>query len=621
MQAALARMSRGLRLWTVLALVGVSLAACGGGSGNDDDDGPTPTAIPMSQLQTPTPNAPGAGLPATPAASPVASPAGSPLASPVASGWTKSITRAEFEQQLLSTYPMEDAGSDGGTLVIGNSGDISTVNPTLMNDTTTFSVVGAIFETLVGASPVDGSIVPGLADYWEVSPDQMTYRFHINTDATWQDGVDVTADDVKFSFDAALDPNTGNSYTTLINENVASYRVIDADTFEITARDHYVSFLQNGPGTVYIVPKHIWESVGFQGWSFDGGSTGTDPTRVIGSGPFMFKEWVQGDHVTLERNPNYYNGVPHIESVIYRVLPDTDAAVLALENGETDMLEIIPAADTERIQNTPGMKVEVYYTPSFTGYMLNLDPEKTELFQDQAVRQALLMALDRESITQNIYLGFGEPAVGAQPPISPAYAPDQMTPTLDYSVQGALDLFASAGWKDTNGDGWLDRGGVKMKFKLTYGSGDSTTSQLVSYMKEAWKVVGVDVELNGVGGDIYNDELTNADFDMILVGASLGGDFSETGFFACDQYENGFNYMKYCNPDWDALDEQQKREFDPNVRNQLLIEQSQIIWEDQPMGIIRFGIYRTGYSDKLHNFYPNGYGFLWSLPYMWIATS
>jgi peptide/nickel transport system substrate-binding protein len=250
--------------------------------------------------------------------------------------------------------------------------------------------------------------------------------------------------------------------------------------------------------------------------------------------------------------------------------------------------------------------------------MMNLDPEKTELFQDKAVRQALLMALDRNSITQNIYLGFGEPAVGAQPPISPAYAPDQMTPSLDYSTQGALDLFASAGWKDTNGDGWLDRGGMKMKFKLTYVTGDSTTDQLVSYIKEAWKAVGVDVELNGVGGDIYNQELKDSNFDMILVGASLGGDFSETGFFACDQYENGFNYMKYCNPEWDTLDEQQKREFDPAARNQLLIEQSQIIWEDQPMGIIRFGIYRTGYADTLHNFYPNGYGFLWSLPYMWI---
>lgn len=616
MQAVLARFSRGLRLWTVLAVLGVALAACGGSS--DKNDGPTPTAMPMSQAVTPTPAGQTAQPTMLPVSSPVASPVASPAASPVADGWTPSITRSEFEQQLAAKYPMEAAAKSGGTLIVGSSGDISTVNPVLMNDSATISVVGAIFETLVGSSPIDGSIVPALADSWEISPDGLTYRFHINTAAKWQDGVDVTADDVKFSFDAALNPNTGNSYTTTINENVVSYRVIDADTFEVTARDRYVSFLLNGPGTVFIVPKHIWETIDPQSWSFDGGSTGTDPARVVGSGPFKFKEWVQGDHVTIERNPDYYNGVANLDSVIFRVLPDTDTAVLALENGETDVLEVIPAADTARIQGNSAFKVDVYYTPLITGYMFNLDQEKTELFQDQAVRQALMMALDRQSIKDNIYLGFGEAAIGSQPPLSPAYAPDQIEPKLDYSVQGALDLMASVGWKDNNGDGTLDRGGVKMKFKLTYVTGDSTTSQLVSYMQEAWKAIGVDVELVGLGGDAYTQAFDDRDFDMILVAFNLGTDFSETLLFGCDQYTLGFNAMKYCNPEWDQLDERQKREFDSDARTQLLIEQSQIIWADQPMGMVRFGIFRTGYDATIHNFYPNGYGFLWSLQYVWI---
>src|SRR6185312_15346080 len=102
--------------------------------------------------------------------------------------------------------------------------------------------------------------------------------------ATWQDGVDFTADDVKFSFDAVLNPNTGSAYASTVRAAVASYRVIDPDTFQIVAKDRFVTFFYDVPATILIMPKHIWENVGFESWTFDGGSTGKDPSRVIGTG-------------------------------------------------------------------------------------------------------------------------------------------------------------------------------------------------------------------------------------------------------------------------------------------------------------------------------------------------
>jgi hypothetical protein len=130
------------------------LAACGGG---DDDPTPTPTAKPLPR--TPTPAASPSPV-ASPVSSPVASPIGSP--SPVAGG--RSITREEFQAQLLAAYPMEPAAHKGGQIILGESSDISTVNGILTNDTLTFSITGAIFETLIGASPIDGQPVPALAD-------------------------------------------------------------------------------------------------------------------------------------------------------------------------------------------------------------------------------------------------------------------------------------------------------------------------------------------------------------------------------------------------------------------------------------------------------------------------
>jgi peptide/nickel transport system substrate-binding protein len=599
------RVSRNrLPLGFLLAIILV-LAACGG-----SDKKSTPTAVVQS---TPTPAPTVAASPPPNCATPHASPVASPQASPVAAA---SISREEFQCQLLTTFPMTPAAHKGGTVVLGESGDISTLNGLLARDTPTLYITGAIYEGLIGLSPVDGRIVPSLADSWDVSPDGLTYTFHLNKKAKWHDGVDFTADDVAFSFDAALDPNTGTVFRTILHDAVESYRVIDPDTFEIKARDRLVTFMTEGVGSVTIMPKHIWQNVGFDAWSFDGGSTGKDPSRVIGTGPFKFKEWVQGDHVTIVRNDDYYDVVPNIDALTLQVQPNAESAVLALQNKAIDVLEVIPPEQTEAVQNTPGMKVDIYDFNEATQYVFNLDPARTTLFTDPAVRQALYYALDRNSITKNIYLGFGEPAVGTQPPLSPGYAPDQMTPDYAFDPAKAKQMLADAGWTDSNGDGVVDKDGQKMKFELIYQSGATVVDQLVSYMQEAWKAVGVDMEPRATSDML--SILDKHDFEMALLAFQLGTDGSQTILYSCSAYDNGLNFGKFCDQNWDALDQQQRREFDPAKRGDLLVQQSEIVWQQQPVGMIRFGVARTGYNIRLHNFYPNGYGFLWSLPYVWV---
>jgi peptide/nickel transport system substrate-binding protein len=513
---------------------------------------------------------------------------------------------------------MEPAANKGGTIVLGESTDISTVNPILVFDQLTLNVIGTVFETLLGISPVDGQPVPGLADSWDQAPDGVTYTFHLNKQAKWHDGVDFTADDVEFSFNAVLDPNSGSLYTSSVNEVVASYRVIDPDTFEITARDRFVSFLFNAPGGVFIVPKHIWESVDVSAWSFDGGSTGQDPARVVGTGPFKFKEWVQGEYVTVVRNDGYYDVVPNIDALTLSVQPDAEAAVLALQGGQTDIMEIIPPAQTQSVIDTPARAVEIYNFYQITLYGMNLDPEQTTLFQSKEVRQALIYALDRESITQNIFFGYGEPAIGTQPELSPAYAPDRMSPDFAFDTAKAAELLAQAGWTDSNGNGTLDKDGQEFEFTLLYSGGDATVDQLVSYMQEAWDNVGVKMKLDSIDGNGFSDRLRAHDFDMYLGAYGLTPDGDQGILFSCEAYRNGFNFGRYCNDQWDQLDQAQQREFDKDARTEMLIQQSQIVWEEQPVGPIRFGVARTGYNTRIHNFHPNGYGLLWSLPYLWV---
>jgi peptide/nickel transport system substrate-binding protein len=252
-----------------------------------------------------------------------------------------------------------------------------------------------------------------------------------------------------------------------------------------------------------------------------------------------------------------------------------------------------------------------------TLYMSNLGPDGPEHLRELEVRQAMMMAIDRDSITQNVFYGFGEAAVGTQPPVSPAYAPERMTPDLAFDPVAAAVMLDAMGWRDTNNDGVRDRGGVKLELSLLYGSGDQTTDQIVVYLQEAWSEIGIEVDLEPVDFSLLVERLEAKEFDLAFLAFTLGTDGSQTSLFACDQIENGLNFASFCNEQWDSLDEQQQREFDPAARNELLIQQSQIIWQEQPVGPIRFGIARTGYSTAIHNFYPNGFGFLWSLPYMW----
>ncbi|HRA48970.1 MAG TPA: hypothetical protein PK819_12950, partial [Thermomicrobiales bacterium] len=160
--------------------------------------------------------------------------------------------------------------------------------------------------------------------------------------------------------------------------------------------------------------------------------------------------------------------------------------------------------------------------------------------------------------------------------------------------------------------------GEELKLSLLYTGGDATVDAMVSYLQEAWKQIGVKVELTNNSGAAVLQKLNDHSFSIALLAFNLSIDGSQGLLFSCDAVTTGFNFGSYCNQSYDALDDQQLREFDPVRRLQLQTELAQIVWTDLPVGPLRFGVARTGYSNRIHNFHPNGYGFLWSLSYVWV---
>jgi peptide/nickel transport system substrate-binding protein len=167
-----------------------------------------------------------------------------------------SITRAAFDAELEATFGLEEPAHRGGQLIYGSISDIDTLNGMLVGDVFTATVTNLLFEPLVTTSPIDGQPAPALADWWEMTPDGTVFTFHLNPDARWHDGADVTADDVVFTVDALLNESPYGPY---FSEILDSARAIDPDTVELRATKPLATFLYEI--MFPIMPKHIWDSV------------------------------------------------------------------------------------------------------------------------------------------------------------------------------------------------------------------------------------------------------------------------------------------------------------------------------------------------------------------------
>jgi peptide/nickel transport system substrate-binding protein len=549
----------------------------------------------------------------------------SPAAAPSGDFSFTSIKFDEYKAQLLQAFPFEEPANTGGSVINGDSSSLTTTNLLISSDAPTNPVLNLVYETLVGSSPIDGQYVPALAEWWEIAADGRTYTFHLRQDVTWHDGTRFTADDVIFSMEAQADPATTSAYTTSFNATVESFTKVDDYTVQVVSPAVLAQVVFLGNSYCPIVPKHIWESVPHDQWSTDPGATGEDPSRVIGTGMFKFVELNSGDGLArFARNENYWDTPPVIDEFIFQVWPDDISAVEALRAGDIDFYENVPPSDTQALMDEEHLDVALYDTFSFSFYAYQMDFERFKVFEDVRTRQALAYAIDRQSIVDNISLGYAEVAQGSQPVLSVAYAPDEIRTKYTYDPEKAKQLLADAGWADADGDGVLENGDLKLSFRMTYGTGSATTDQMIAYMQEAWAAIGAEMVPDGVDFSdallpIITGPAPSHDYETILLAFNWDATADQSAMFSTESYNGGFNFMKYSNPEVDRLNAEANQTIDPDLRRQLLIESANLVNEDLPLNIILFRKDRTAYNVRMHNYFPNALGgIFWPLQYVWV---
>lgn len=336
-----------------------------------------------------------------------------------------------------------------------------------------------LFSQLVRPDPRTDQPVPDLARSWEISKDGLTYTFHLR-DALFHDGRPVTAGDVKFTLDAIMDKKVNAAFRTNLGP-LKTVTAVDDHTVQIAMEEPYGPFLTMLQYNIMILPEHALQ-----------GQDLNKPTAFvehpIGSGPYMWKEFVQGDHLTLTKFDKFWDGAPKIAEVIYEIIPDVNTQIAKLKAGEMDFVMVEPS----QIATINQGGVQMSYANQTNYYYLGIN-DQNPLFKDPRVRQAMALGLDRQQILKQVFMNHGQLVAS---PISPPmrWAFDRALQPWPYDVNKAKALLREAGAKMDNGV--LTLNGQPYKFKILVDIGNPTRKQLGLIAQQQWQDLGMQPQMD-----------------------------------------------------------------------------------------------------------------------------
>ncbi len=539
---------RVLRRRTFLTLAGASaataiLAACGG-SGSTATDTPAAKASTAAGAPTAAPAAAvGTAAPAAPQAVPTA-------AAPSAAAGTTSRQSA-------------------GTLRVAHPDKLTSLDPTGSNSLggPTLTVGRQIFDQLVTKDPVSGDYKPSLATKWEV-PDPQTWVFTLRPDVKFHDGTPLTSADVKATLDritqqkGPIQPLWGTLDTVETPDPLTARMKFKAPIGTVLA----------SAALMHILPAAKLNQDSFY-------------TKPIGSGPFKVTEFKPDDSLTLEANTSYWGGAPGLQTLIFRIIPEVTARLTAVETGEIDLTWTIPPDQLPKLKQNQNLTVAP--SLSYTYYFVWMNSARAP-FMDKRVRQAMLYAVDVDSMVKNLLSGIGTRSQAPIPASVFGFAPQ--TPYA-YDPAKAKQLLADAGYKqgpeiDMH---WTITGGPQIQ---------AIADTLVSY----WNAVGVKVKSNQQEPAIWLDKNVKLDWDMQLqTNQVLTGDadFTLRRLYIASANRNGFGDPAL---DKDLLDA--AGAADQKQRASLYADANKIIW-DNAVGLFPFDLTENYvYSKKISGFTP-----------------
>jgi peptide/nickel transport system substrate-binding protein len=479
----------------------------------------------------------------------------------------------------------------GGTFNFGISSDVGTFDPIQPMSNMSLWTVMELYSRLVRVDKFGQDVEGELAQSWETSPDGTIWTFHLNPDAKFSTGDPVTAEDVVYSFERAMGPDSANAW---VFDGVEAVEMIDPQTIEITISRPAASFLNS---------MTLWGASIVSKAAVEGG---TDPaTEPVGSGPFMLESWEPGVQVTLLKNPHYWetdeagNQLPYVDQVNLIVLSEDNTRMLKLQAGEIDAAMDVPYNQIAPLSQDPNL--DVVAAPLYGLVNIGLSQSKPEL-TDIKIRQAMNYAIDREAIVQTALFGSGRPACS---PINLTwFYTDKYCYT--YDLEKAKQLMAESSAPDG------------FEVTLSVGAGFVVDNQIAVMIKDMLAQIGVDVVIEPVDPTAQFDRFVKGDFEMTMLTQTSDNLDPDTNLLYCCVSDGGANsyYTGWKDPEVDALYRDSQVEMDFAKRNEILDEFQRLVMERGPFIEVVNPTNRYASRTTTHNFFmdPTAH---WHLEYVW----
>ena len=523
----------------------------------------------------------------------------------------------------------------GDWAVIHELSDPEGLNPMVTNDASSSALFNRVYEKLLEQDFESTDLYPVIAEARPtVSEDHLTYTFTLRKNVKFSDGKPLTAKDVVFSYKVVKNPLiTDGAALRNYYESVANVETKDDHTVVVTMTKPYF-LAEYFLGGLWIMPKHVLDPKNLtDGYSF--AETGDmaksqsnaslkafaawyntpevkrDVKLNIGSGPYMFDEWKTGESISLKRSSSWWNAgsdkwnPAYPEKLFYKVINDRSAAVVALKNGEIDFMEYVPAAKfVEELDTvaTPFIRKATYKTQiySYLGFNMN-----HPILSDKAIRKAMAHCIDRDALIKQVMRSL---ATAVNSPIyddRPEY--DASIKGVPYNLSEAKKILAAAGWKDSNGDGVLDKvlngKPTPLALSILVNAGNETREAIAVSFSDELRKVGIKLEVRKLEWSVFLENMRSRKFE-VSIGAWVNDPIPSDPYqiWHSSQIGNkGSNYVGFNNPRADQLLEMNRVEFDEQKRIAYMREFQQIVAEEQPYVFLWTPLYPAAYNTRLQN--------------------
>ncbi len=496
------------------------------------------------------------------------------------------------QQNVMTRAARSGEPAFGDTVIEGVIGDATTLIPVLASDSSSHAIAAQIYNGLVKYDK-NLNIVGDLAERISVSADGLRLTFFLRRGVKWHDGYPFTARDVLYTYRVVVDPNTPTAYSEDFRQ-VKSISAPDEYTVTVTYASPYAPALASWGMSV--LPAHLLE----------GRNITRSPLarRPIGTGPYRFSEWVAGQKVVLEANPDYFEGRPYISRYIYRIIPDTSTMYMELKAGSIDLMSLTPVQYARQTLSAAfTSQFNKYRYPSSTYVYLGYNL-RHPLFGDKRIRQALAAAIDKDELIQGVLFGMGCKARGPIVPGRWAYNPH--IKDIAYNPKHAVQLLGQAGWKVNPATGFLVKNGKPFTFTILTNQGNQQRLLTAQLIQQRLRFVGIDAKIRIVEWATFLKEFVDkGNFEVVMLGWSTTPDPDMYEVWHSSKTKPGeLNFVGYHNAEVDRLLDEGRRTFDIQKRKRAYFRIQEILAEDQPYTFLYVPDALPVVSSRIHGIEP-----------------